>query len=136
VKREIETTSVEKWQMVWNSTKKGNTTKEFLPSVTERLNIYVSTNKHLTAIMIGRGNIKSYLHRFKIITSPTCPCGKNDQTTNHLIYECELLNIQSNTLKTTIAKPIDWPTGKNTLITKHYTAFKRFVNSIPFDNLS
>jgi transcription elongation factor GreA-like protein len=71
VKREIETTSVEKWQKVWNSTNKGDTTKEFFPSVTERLNINVSTNKHLTAIMTGHGNIKSCLHRFKIITSPT-----------------------------------------------------------------
>jgi len=28
----------------------------------------------------GHGNIKSYLHRFKIIESPTCLCGTTEQT--------------------------------------------------------
>ena len=31
VQRELEITSVEKWQSVWNRTTKGNTTKEYFP---------------------------------------------------------------------------------------------------------
>jgi hypothetical protein len=80
VKRDIERTSVEKWQSVWNRTTKGNTTKQYFPIVAERLNIKISTDQYLTTMLTGHGNIKSYLYRFKLITSPTCPCGKNDQT--------------------------------------------------------
>ena len=135
VKLEIERTSVEKWQSVWNRSTKGNTTKEYFPIVAERLNMNISTYQHLTTMMTGHGNIKSYLYRFKLITSPTCPCDKNDQTTDHLLYECELLKTQRHSLKTAVSKSGGWPTGKNTLIGKHYKPRKRFVNSIPFDNL-
>jgi len=135
VKREIEITSVEKWQSIWNRTTKGYTTKEYFPIVAERLNIKISTNQHLTTMLTGHGNIKSYLYRFKIITSPACPCGKNDQTTDHLLYECELLKIQRHSLKIAVSKSGGWPTNKNTLMSKHYKSIKRFVNSIPFDNL-
>jgi hypothetical protein len=135
VKREIERTNLEKWQRVWNSTTKDNTTKEYFPIVAERLNIKISTNQYLTTMMTGHGNIKSYLYHFKLITSPTCPFGKNDQTTDHLLYECELLKTQRHSLKTAVSKSGGWPTNKNTLISKHYKVFKRFVNCIPFDNL-
>jgi hypothetical protein len=135
VKREMEKTGVEKWQSVWNRTTKGNTTKEYFPIVAERLNIKISTDQYVTTMLTGHGNIKSYPYRFKVITSPTCPCGKNDQTTDHLLYECELLMTQRHSLKTAVSKPGGWPTSKNPLISKHYKSFKRFVNSIPFDNL-
>jgi hypothetical protein len=99
VQRELEITSVEKWQSVWNRTTKGNTTKEYFPIVAGRLNMKISTNQHLTTMLTGHGNIKSYLHRFKIITSPSCPCIKNNQTTDHLVYECELVKSQRHILK-------------------------------------
>jgi len=135
VKRELEETSVEMWQSIWNCSTKGNTTKEYFPIVTERLNMKITINKHLTTMLTGHGNIKSYLHRFKIITSPVCPCSKNDQNMNHLFYEVELLKTQRNGLRIAISKSGDWPTSKNTLISRHYKSFKIFVNSIPFDDL-
>jgi hypothetical protein len=135
VKRELEITSVEKWQSVWNRTTKGNITREYFPTVAERLNMKISTNQHLTTMLTGHGNIKSYLLRFKIITSPSCPCGKNDQTTDHVLYEYELLKSQRHILKIAVSQSGVWPTSKNTLISRDYKSFKRFVNSIPFDNL-
>jgi len=86
-------------------------------------------------MLTGHGNIKLYLYRFNIITSPACPCGKNDKITDHLLYECELLEMQRHSLKIAVSKSGGWPTSKNTLISKHHKSFKRFVNSIPFDNL-
>ena len=44
-----------------------------------------------TTMTTGHGNIKSYLHRFKITESPPCPCGTMEQTIDHLIFQCELL---------------------------------------------
>ena len=131
---ELEKTSVETWQSIWSCSFKVNATKEYFPTVTERLNMKISTNQHLTTMLTGHGNIKSYLHRFKIITSPVCPWGKNDQTTDQLLYECELFKTQRNGLRIAVSKSGDWPTSK-TLISMHYKSFKIFVNSIPFDNL-
>ena len=128
-------TSVEKWQSIWSSTTKGKITKEYFPKIAESLNKKITTNQQLTTMVTGHGNTKPYLYRFKPITSPSCPCGKNDQTTDHLLYECDLLKTQRQSLKSTIAKSEVWPTSKNILISKHYKLFKSFVNSIPFDNL-
>jgi len=49
--RELEITSVEKWQSLWKCITKGNTTKEYFPTVAERLNMKISTNQHLTTVL-------------------------------------------------------------------------------------
>jgi hypothetical protein len=38
----------------------------------------------ITTIMSGHGNIRSYLHRLKIIDSSECPCKQDIQTVDHL----------------------------------------------------
>jgi ribonuclease HI len=66
IKLEIEGTSVDKWQTSWNQTTKGNITKEYFASVTERLNMKISTNQNLSTMLTGQGNINDYLHRFNL----------------------------------------------------------------------
>jgi hypothetical protein len=101
-----------------------------LPKLEERLNRKLHTTQALTIILTGHGNIKAYLYRFKIIASPGCPCGKD-----HLMYECELLNPQRETLRCLATKTDKWPTSKYKLINDHHKAFKTFANQIPFDGL-
>jgi hypothetical protein len=134
-KNELECISVEKWQKNWNQTTKGSITKNFFPRIEERLNRELHTTQALTTILTGHGNIKAYLYRFKIIASPTYPCGKDDQHIDHLIYECELLNPQRETLRCSVNKIDKWPTTKYKLINNHHSAFKTFINQIPFDSL-
>jgi len=60
-------------------------------------------------MVTGHGNIRSFLHHFKIIENPMCPCSTTDQTLDHLLFECELLskerdNLISTVLKTCLAK--------------------------------
>jgi hypothetical protein len=50
------------------------------------------------------GNIRSYLHRLKIIEKPTCPCGTKDQTIDRLLFECELVNKERDSLISTVLK--------------------------------
>ena len=77
---------MEKLKRDWNQTTKGKTTKEYFPSVAERLKIKkITTNYKLTNIIPGHGNINAYLHRFKISNSPTCLCVEAYQTTAHLL---------------------------------------------------
>jgi len=83
---------MEKGQKDWNQTTKGKTTKEYFPSVAERLKMKkITTNYKLTTMITGHGNINACLHRFNISNSPTCLCGEADLTTDHLLYECKLL---------------------------------------------
>jgi len=64
-------------------TKKGSTTKEYFPTVAQRLQTKISFTQNLTKIVSVHGNIKSYLHRFRIIDAPDCPCGNGNQTIEH-----------------------------------------------------
>jgi hypothetical protein len=78
----------------------------------------------------------AYLHLFKIVEKPTCPCGKEDQTTDHLIFECELLTKERDRLKSTVIQTNKWPTNKKNLIKRHYKDYTKFVNEIAFDELN
>jgi len=42
-------------------------------------------------MVTGHGKINAYLHRFKTSETPLCPWGNLDQTTDHLLFECDLL---------------------------------------------
>ena len=84
-------------------------------------------------MVTGHGNIRSHLHRFKIIETPICPCGTADQTTNRLLFECELLNKERNNLISTVLKTDVWPVSKNKLIRKHLKIFAKFTKEISFD---
>jgi hypothetical protein len=67
--------SVEKWQREWDQTTKGAIIKECFPVIGERLKMKINITQHFTTMVTGHGNIRSYLHRFKIIETPVCPCG-------------------------------------------------------------
>jgi hypothetical protein len=110
-------------------------TKHYFPTVTKRLKIEITTTHNFTSMVTGHGNIKTYLYRFKISETPTCPCSDMDQTTDYLLYECELLKTQRDILRSTVPKSEGWPTSKHILISKYYKAFNRFTNRISFDNL-
>jgi hypothetical protein len=136
VKSELGGKSVEKWQRDWDQTSKGQTTKEYFPKVTNRLNIEINITSNFTTMVTGHANIRSYLHRFKIVDTPTCSCGTNDQTVDHLLYECELLNKEIDRLISTVLQTDVWPISKETLIRKYFKIFVKFTNEISFDKFN
>jgi len=85
IERELEENSNVTWQKEWKTTKKGSTTKEYSPTVAERLETKINFTQNLTTIVTGLGNRKSYLHRFRIIEAPDCPCANGNQTVGHII---------------------------------------------------
>jgi hypothetical protein len=91
---------------------------------------------NLTTILTGHGNIKAYLHRFHISGEQTCPCGKGDQTTDYIIYDCDRLKEERDRLRVAVNKTNDWPTGKRNLIKRHYKEFSKSINSISFEELN
>jgi hypothetical protein len=81
----------------------------------------------------GHRNLKSYLHRFKIIESPTCPCGTTEQTIDHLIFQCELLGKERDKLILGVAKTGNWLISKNRLIREHFKSLSKFIHEISLE---
>ena len=96
--------SLKKWQMQWDITTKAATTKEFFPNIKIRLSTKITPTPNFTALATSHGNIKAYLHRFKIIESPDCPCGGDNQTVDHIIFECSILQDERERLIGKIAR--------------------------------
>ena len=68
-----------------------------------------------------------------------CPCKEEDgeeQTTDHLIFQCEKLRNQRNEMiKQIKITGGNWPTTNETLVNNYLTIFVKFVQSIDFTEL-
>ena len=91
---------------------KADLTKQFFPSISDRLKLKINVTSNLTAIVTGHGKTRDYLHRFKLLESSTCPCNKGDQTTDHLLYHCTLLQYPREILKKETLRYGAWPLSK------------------------
>jgi len=60
-----------------------------------------------------------------------CPCKIGEQTTDRILYDCELVQQERDKLKAEILRTENWPVRKDTLINKYTKSFKKFVDSIP-----
>jgi len=81
------------------------------------------------------GKTRSYLHRFKIIESPECPCANGKQTVDHPIYDCIKLNNVREKLIEHISKEDNWPIRKSELVKKYLKQLIYFTNSIDYEKL-
>jgi hypothetical protein len=91
VRQESEKT-IARWQQQWNAITKGLVTKEYFPDMKARLKMKISLSPNFTAMVTAHGKTKAYLHRFKTIQSPKCVCTHGDQTADHLISDCDILD--------------------------------------------
>ena len=86
-------------------------------------------------MVTAHGKTRSYLHRFKIIESPECPCGNGTQTVEHLLYDCDTLSNERGKLIANITKEDHWPMWKSVLVSKYLKQFTHFSNSIDYENM-
>jgi hypothetical protein len=87
-------------------------------------------------IVTGHGKLRSYFHRFKIIEDPMCLCKMSPQTTDHLLWVCELLRKQRQILRNSITNAGgNWPITNSDLANKYTKFFQKFVNAINFETL-
>jgi hypothetical protein len=64
---------------------KGAITEEFFPFAESKLAVNLNLSPNVTTITTRHGNIRSYLHRLKIIGKSRVPT----QTVDHLIFQCK-----------------------------------------------
>jgi hypothetical protein len=131
----IKAESVKKWQREWRNCNKALITKQYFPTVEERLKKKIRTTNNVAAMLTGHGRTRAYFHRFRIIDSAQCVCNVGDQTVHHLIYDCILLEEKRRILKKEETNSGHWPISKQELINKHSQTFLNFTESIDFDHL-
>ena len=126
-----------KWQGQWTSSNKGAVSKLFFPLIKERMKTKLPISAEFMVLVTGHGFTRSYLHRFKVIQNPTCPCGLNEeQTIDRLLLTCSQLEKERRTMRNAIVHTGDtWPPPFDKLMTKHIQTFTKFVNSIDFSTL-
>jgi len=109
-----------KWQRQWESTDKGALCRSFFPEVEQRLQVNLPITPAFTAMVSGHGKTKSYLHRFGFIDSLMCPCKGGDQTPEHFIYHCNILETQRKIMIQRIKKSGGtWPITNKDLVAKY-----------------
>jgi hypothetical protein len=131
-KKDTRKESISKWQSKWEETVNGTITKEFFPSVEIRLAVNLNLSSKVTTIITGHGNIRSYLHRLKIIGSPECPRKHGIQTVDHLIFQCNRLKNEREILKNIVLKEGNWPASKSELTSRNLKQFIKYINSMDF----
>ena len=89
--QQVKQQSIESWQTQCEQTTEGSTTKPFFPNIKEKLKKRLKLTHNCTATVTAHGKTKAYLHRFKRIDSPKCPCDTGNQTADRLTYECQRL---------------------------------------------
>jgi hypothetical protein len=98
--------------------KKRENKKEYFPKVAERLYAKIHLIQNFTTMVTGQGTTKYYLYNFKIIETPNCPCGNDNQTAEHILLECAILNEDRKRLIAAVAKTNNRPINKDMLIKK------------------
>jgi hypothetical protein len=107
----------------------------FLPNISF-LAVNLTLSPKVTTIMTGHGNIRSYLHRLKIIGRPECPCKHGTQTVEHLIFRCNRLKNEREKLKKSVLRVGNWPVSKSELTNRYLKQFVRYVNSMDLEKLN
>jgi hypothetical protein len=90
--------------------------------------VNLQSNPNVTTIMSGHGNIRSYLHRLKIIEIPECLWKKDIQTVDHLICQCEKLKYGRGILMNSVLKAGNWPISKSELVNKNLKQLICYIN--------
>jgi ribonuclease HI len=120
---EIQLQSIQRWQKEWEIFNKAAITKQYFPTVQERLRTKMRVTQNIAAMMAGHGKTRAHFHRFNMLETATCACGQGDQTIDHLLYHCTLLETKRQTMKENGINAGHWPASKQDLITKHRDFF-------------
>ena len=131
IKEQVLKSLEEEWETQWANSKNGAITKTFFPTVSSRLKVNLPSSPNITAILSGHGKLRSYYFRFKINDSATCDCGAEDQSVDHIVYECPIYEIERSFLISAVSDAGGvWPTTKDVILQNNFNAFIQFVKSI------
>ena len=95
--------------------------RSFYPNLEQRLRLRIPIPPEFTAIASGHGKTIEYLNRFQTIDDMMYPCNEGEQTVEHLIYVCSILEPRRNTIiKHITTRGGIWAPANSELIDKLY----------------
>jgi len=113
-----------KWQREWTTSQKSSATRQYFPTVQDRLRSKIKLTPKISAVLTGHGMTKAYLHRFHLSEKAKCTCGNEYQTMIHILFQCAKTSAQREVLKQQIGT---WSASKEDLITKHKKEICAFI---------
>jgi len=125
--------AIQKGQAEWTTCHKAAATKQYFPTVQDRLGIKINLTAKLAAVLSGHGKTRAYLHRFNLRDDARCSCGQGDQTMDHFLLHCTMTSTQQELLKHQTSKQRNWPESKQELISKYRKLFSAFIESVDFE---
>jgi len=85
-KQLLEEHYIEIWNATYIDCTNASHTKQFIPTIPRRLSLSLWPNFTLTHFLTNHGKFRSYLHKMKKTSSPTCNCPERAvQTSSHLM---------------------------------------------------
>jgi ribonuclease HI len=109
--RESAEEAIQKWQEEWTKISKAKATKQYFPTVMNRIGTKINLTPKLTAVPSGHGKTRAYLSRFNLWEDAKCTCDKDDQTMDHLLFHCTKTSTQRDLIKLHLKKQ---KTGRQT----------------------
>jgi len=64
-----------------------------------------------------------------------CACKKSEQSVDHILFDCKLLQHDRDRLKAAVTRSENWQVSKDKLSIKYYKNFKEFMNNISLDKV-
>jgi hypothetical protein len=113
---------------------KGTICRTFFPNIKQRLDVRLPITLEFTAIVHGK--TRSYMKSFKLTVESKCPCNEGEQTVEHIIHVCSILDKQrSHLTKSVLTKGGSWPPLNNELVDLYLQDFIKFVKTLDFNQL-
>jgi len=112
VRGKLSDNSVTKRIVEWDNKTKVAITKSFFSKKAERLKFKINVTSNFTTMERKHGNIKAYLYRFKIKDNPMCSCKKGEQTIDHTLLNCEIVEQERDIVKAAVLRPENRPFAK------------------------
>ena len=80
--------------LVWSSSQKGETTRNFFPNVkAARILMTKRPSNKITQILTGHCVLNAHQHRFGFIEDPSCSCGEPLESLHHFLFFCPTYNV-------------------------------------------
>ena len=83
---------------------KAEATKQYFPTVMDRIRTKLNLTPKLTAVLSGHGKTNAYLHRFNLREDAKCICNRGDQTMDHILFQCVETRKQRDLIKLQLRK--------------------------------
>jgi hypothetical protein len=90
--RRVSEITLAEWQKRWDGARTGRLTYQFLPDVAERMKrAYLRFDHYSVQLITGHGQLRGKLAMLRLRDDPMCSCGLGDQTAEHILWECSIM---------------------------------------------